>query len=227
MDSGFQYIDILVLLFIVVMLAMRLKSVLGTKPEGDVVIEDKKVVELFQKISKEVDKIQKEDIIEKKPAKISSKDSNDKDKVLDYLEAKLPSFTKNLFINNAKTAFEVIVKSFANGDIKTLKTLLEPKIYKGFSDNIKTRQEDGLTTISDFIGFEEVEIVEANIDKKNNLASITVKFVTEQVNLIKNKDDEYVEGDPNYIQTITDIWTFTKSINNPNPVWLLGKTKRA
>ncbi len=227
MDNGFQYIDILILVFIVAMLVQRLKSVLGTRPDEKVVLEDKKVVELFKHINKEIEKMP---MVEKEKKVVNIKieeNLDDKDKVIVYLEEKLPFFSKKGFIDNAKNAFEIIVKSFANGDVKTLKTLLEPKIYKSFSDFIKKREEDGLTTVSDFIGFEEVEIVEASLDKKKNLASITVRFTSEQVNLVKDKDGEYVEGDPNYIQTITDIWTFTKSMNNSNPAWLLGRTKRA
>ena len=76
-----------------------------------------------------------------------------------------------------------------------------------------------------YIGFDQAEITAAKISK-NDIAKITVKFVSEQVNLLKNKDDEIIEGDENFIQNITDVWTFERCLTSTNPNWLLVSTKK-
>ena len=76
------------------------------------------------------------------------------------------------------------------------------------------------------ISFDSAEITNAKITK-NDLVKITVKFISEQVNLLKNKDGEIIEGDEQYIQNITDVWTFERSITSASPNWLLTSTKKS
>jgi predicted lipid-binding transport protein (Tim44 family) len=64
-------------------------------------------------------------------------------------------------------------------------------------------------------------------DINKNEANITVKFISEQVNLLKNSKGEVIEGDPNFIETVTDVWTFTKNLKNFDPTWALSSTKNA
>ena len=67
------------------------------------------------------------------------------------------------------------------------------------------------------------ENAEINSD---GMAKIVVKFVTEQINLLKNSAGEIVEGDENFVQKITDVWTFEKDINSASKIWLLVSTKK-
>lgn len=69
-----------------------------------------------------------------------------------------------------------------------------------------------------------MEITNAKISK-SDVAKITVRFVSEQVNILKNKDGEVIEGDENFIQNITDSWTFERALTSTNPNWLLVSTK--
>ena len=71
---------------------------------------------------------------------------------------------------------------------------------------------------------ENITIEKANI--KDGIANIVVKFVSEQINLLKNAAGEIIEGDENFVQKITDVWTFEKDINSPSKVWLLVSTKK-
>ena len=90
---------------------------------------------------------------------------------------------------------------------------------------INQRKAEGITSETDLIGFNEAEITSAKISS-NDIAKITVKFVSEQVNILKNKDDEVIEGDENFIQNITDVWTFERSLTSTSPNWLLVSTKK-
>jgi predicted lipid-binding transport protein (Tim44 family) len=77
----------------------------------------------------------------------------------------------------------------------------------------------------DLIGFVETEVESVNF-VENNKVNLVVKFVSEQVNLLKNADGDIIEGDENYIQQISDVWTFEKSLDANVNNWMLCSTKK-
>ena len=73
-----------------------------------------------------------------------------------------------------------------------------------------------------------VSIKSANIqeiDVKSNIADIVVKFVSEQVNLLKNEKGKILKGNDEYIESHTNYWTFSKDLKSSNPNWKLVVTK--
>ena len=160
----------------------------------------------------------KEEIVEKTS---DSAELSEPEKTL----AQIPGFEKEHFLNGAKRAFEIIVTAFAKGDIQTLEMLVSKNLYKKFQEILAAREAEGITSENDFIGFDEAEIISASISK-NNVAKIVVKFISEQVNILKNRVGEVIEGDENFIQNITDVWTFEKNLTSASPNWLLVSTKK-
>ena len=138
---------------------------------------------------------------------------------------KIPNFNKNIFVRGAQKAFEMILTSFSKGDAKTLSTLVNKELLKKFESVISDRKEKGIIAETDLISFVQTEVESVNFvnDEKVN---IVVKFVSEQVNMLKNADGEVIEGDENYVQTISDVWTFEKSLNPKSNNWLLCSTKK-
>ena len=73
-----------------------------------------------------------------------------------------------------------------------------------------------------------VSIKSADIEKinvKSSIADIVVKFVSEQVNLLKNEKGKVLKGNDEYIENHTDYWTFSKDLKSNNPNWKLVVTK--
>jgi hypothetical protein len=66
------------------------------------------------------------------------------------------------------------------------------------------------------------EIIDARMQGRD--AFVTVKFVSEQVNATRDADGAVVEGDPNKVETITDLWTFTRNTRARDPNWFLAET---
>lgn len=214
-----QLIEVIILLTIIALIFYRLKSVLGTRPENSISSEE--ATKMFDLILKEAEKHHGK--AESVPlADITpEEDLTDTEKTL----RKIPNFSKDNFLGGAKKAFEMILNAFSKGDIKTLETLAHKNLVKKFQDIIEQRKNDGITSETDLIGFNEAEILEADITK-NNVAKITVKFISEQINILRDAKNKIIEGDENYIQTITDKWTFERSITSTNPNWLLVSTKK-
>ncbi len=214
-----QYIDIIILLLVVVFILQRLKSVLGTRPEGESTkLSKESAAKIFDIIMKEAEKHKNQ---EQNKAEIKDVNLTETQKTL----AQIPNFEENNFLSGAKKAFEIILTAFSKADLETLEMLVNKTIYNKFKDIIEKRKEEGITAELDFIGFDKAEIVDAKINK-NNIAKITVEFISQQVNLLKDKEEKIIEGDDQYIQTITDKWTFEKAITSTNPNWILVSTKK-
>lgn len=221
-----HFIDIIILLVLIVVIYSRLKDVLGTKPEvKKTEISEQTAAKIFDIIVKEAEK----NIAEENPQTINKGEiiPNDVDNMseLDKTLSKIPNFDREKFISNSKRAFEMILASFSEGDTESLKELLSPALYKKFVSVIESRKKDGVIAETELIGFEKAEIEDAQI-ARGSIAKIIVKFVSEQVNILKNSKDEVIEGDANFIQNITDIWTFEKNMNSTSPKWLLASTKK-
>ena len=220
-----QYFDILVLLVVVAIIFYRLRSVLGVRSvdNNNRKLAEENAAKLFDLLMKEAEQKQLNMITQKEltTTDLDEKELNETDKVL----LNIPNFDKNRFLSGAKKAFEVIVEAFAKGDVSTLELLVNKNLLKKFQDVLEQRRFEGIVAETDFIGFNDAEIVEAKINS-NNVAKIIVKFVSEQVNLLKNKQGDVIEGDDRFIQCITDIWTFERTLTSSNPNWLLVSTKK-
>lgn len=132
-------------------------------------------------------------------------------------------FDPRQFISGARSAFEMIVAAFAEGDVKSLRPLLANDVYDDFAGAIKTREENNETLETTLIGITSAEIIEAEMQQKT--AFVTVKFVSEQVNVTKDSEGRIVEGDPNHVAKVTDIWTFARNTRSRDPNWALVATR--
>lgn len=133
------------------------------------------------------------------------------------------SFTPNGFVEGAKVAFEMIVEGFAKGDRKALRPLLNDSVFDHFSAAIKTREDAKQTHETTLVGIKSAEIIEAQMDGRT--AFVTVKFVSEQVNVTRDKDGNVVEGDPAHVADITDVWSFARNTRSRDPNWTLIETR--
>ena len=144
---------------------------------------------------------------------------------LDKTLMEIPNFNKAKFLKSAENAFRIITEAFNKGDAETLEMLVNKKLFKKFQQVIEERKQNNLSAETDFIGFDKVEITKAKISA-DKVAEITVEFVSEQVNILRDAQGTVIEGDENYIQNITDVWTFERAISSTSPNWLLISTKK-
>jgi predicted lipid-binding transport protein (Tim44 family) len=135
-----------------------------------------------------------------------------------------PTFSPKLFLEGAKQAYEMIVTAFATGDRKTLKNLLEKDVYDGFEKAIIDREGAGRKIDFTFVGLPNIEIAEAELDKRD--ARIAIKFTAEVVQATRDKDGAIVDGDAEKVQTIADEWTFARSPKSRDPNWRLVATNQ-
>jgi predicted lipid-binding transport protein (Tim44 family) len=133
------------------------------------------------------------------------------------------SFLPEEFVEGSRSAFEMIVTSFANGDRDTLRPLLSDEVYENFAGAIEARETNEEIMEMTLVGIRETDILEANMDGR--VAFVTVKLVTEQIEVVRDKAGEPVSGDPGKVSTVTDIWTFARNARSRNPNWTLVATE--
>ena len=136
-----------------------------------------------------------------------------------------PSFDPKQFLVGAKTAYEMIVTSFAEGNTKALKNLLSNDVYEGFVSEIKRRQDRHEAVDSSFIGINKADVIDAEL--RSRTAHVTVKFVSQLITAIRNKSGEIIEGDPKQVREVTDNWTFAREVSSRDPNWKLVATQTA
>lgn len=138
-----------------------------------------------------------------------------------------PAFDPDSFIRGAKQAYEMIVTAFAEGNRKLLKDLLSRDVYDGFTRAITEREGRGEQIDQSFVGIDKADILESEV--KSGIASITVRFVSQLISATRDKAGAIINGDPQRIKEVTDIWTFSRDVSSAkaraNPNWRLIATQ--
>ncbi len=222
MGEGFQFLDIVLFAMVAAFLVLRLRSVLGRRTGHEQPRHDP--------LSTRSQESQSEGNVVELPNRRDDAETDAEIDPNDPLSAGLTririadnSFDPAGFADGARAAFEMIVQAFAEGDKETLRNLLADEVYEGFDEAIDTRTEAENTLDTTIIGIKSAEIVEADMDGQD--AMVTVKFVSEQVNVTLDSQDRIIEGDPNQVTEITDIWTFSRNTASRDPNWKLVETR--
>ena len=134
-----------------------------------------------------------------------------------------PSFEPIGFAAGARAAFTTIVEAFAKGDTQPLRQLLDPQTFTSFEAAIRGRNERNEKAETTLIGFEASDIAAAEM--QGSFAQVTVRFVTEQINVTRNAEGQVADGNPNEVQKVIDLWTFRRDTKSSDPNWALVKTE--
>ena len=113
--------------------------------------------------------------------------------------------------------------AYAEGDKKTLKSLLSREVYEGFVSAIKDRESRSETIKSTFVGIDKADIVQAEM--KGSDAHITLRIVSELITATYDKDGEVIDGDPDSVGEVNDVWTFARDTGSRDPNWKLIATE--
>jgi predicted lipid-binding transport protein (Tim44 family) len=132
-------------------------------------------------------------------------------------------FDARHFLAGAKTAYEMIVTAFAEGDRRTLKNLLAKDVFDGFASAIAERENRGETMESRFVAVDKADITGAEL--KGRSAQVTIRFVSQLISATRDRKGEVVEGSPDRVTDVTDIWTFAREVGARDPNWKLLATE--
>jgi predicted lipid-binding transport protein (Tim44 family) len=193
MNDNFSYIDIILLAIVAGIIILRLRNVLGKGAEDS------------------VSRVKKSTIVDAKfeEAPLSRVNENTNSR----------EFKEEVFLKGAQAAYEIIINAFASADKKTLKDLTSPEIYKSFITVLDERKNKKYINQFTFIGMKKAKI--ENLDKKNSFYTVKTRFVSEIISCIKDENNNIIEGSSDEIQTVNDVWSFSRDLNSDDPTWLL------
>jgi predicted lipid-binding transport protein (Tim44 family) len=142
---------------------------------------------------------------------------------LDGIVATDPGFNAREFREGAKSAYEMIVTAFAQGDKRMLKDLLSKEVYDGFVGAITDREKRGDRIETTFVSIDKADLTEAQV--RGKVAQVTVHFVTKLITATYDKAGTVIDGAPDKVVDVTDVWTFSRDLNVRDPNWKLIATE--
>lgn len=142
---------------------------------------------------------------------------------LDEIRGADPKFDPVDFVGGARVAFDMIVGAFAQGDAKALRPLLSDQVFANFAGAIEDRSRNQQKHETTLVGILSADIVGAAL--KGDEAQVTVKFVSQQINVTKDQEGRIIDGDPSEVANITDVWTFARPVKSRDPNWVLTATE--
>ncbi len=228
MSGGYQFLDIILFALVAAFLILRLRSVLGRRNGHEGPTRDP--FENASRREKADEKVVRLPDRSDKPTELGPEAMDDGplpegtplEVGLTQIRVADPSFNINEFQSGSRIAFEMILTAFAAGDTDTLKSLLSPEVCGNFSQSIRERESAGETMETTLVGVKSTDVVEAYMAGRT--AHVTIKFITQQINVIRGTDGEIVDGDISEMIDVTDFWTFARDTRNSDPNWMLVAT---
>ena len=197
MSSQFGFIDIILLAMFAGFIILRLRNILGRKTG----FQGKPMSRYFPKGMEVLKDIENNEAIR---------------------EGNVDEEAKKQFLKGADVAYEQIITSFAKGDKKSLRSLLGKGLFNDFSEVIDDRKKREIKYETTFIGLKSSKVLE--FKKIENVYKVTVNFVSEIITCVKDKNNKIIEGNPDVIKTVNDVWKFSKNMWSQYPTWYLVET---
>jgi predicted lipid-binding transport protein (Tim44 family) len=142
---------------------------------------------------------------------------------LDAIAREDKSFEARHFLTGARGAYEMIVTAYAGGDRRQLRNLLSREVYDGFESAIREREQRGQTVETRFVSIDAADI--AHAEMRGRSAQVTVKFVSQLVSVTRDRSGAVIDGNPDKVTDVTDVWTFARDVTSRDPNWKLVATE--
>jgi predicted lipid-binding transport protein (Tim44 family) len=212
-----QYFDVILFAMVAAFLVLRLRSVLGRRTGNE------RRRELFVRRARPAAE-NRPTLVEPDPGAVApaAPPADAVAEGLNQIRRADPSFDPSHFLEGARTAFEMIVGAFANGDKEALRPLLSDEVLQQFVSAIDERAAAKETLETRVLRLDNPDIVEAELLGRN--AQVTVKLTSQQINVTRAMDGSIVDGDPDHPTEKTDYWTFARDPRSADPNWVLVAT---
>lgn len=231
-----QYLDIIVFAVIAVVLLLRLRSVLGTRNDGE---QEGPPLKLRTEAD---DAAQSSGMAEpahlaahgqktmqtpnperwaQLPPNFQLVETATVHNNLSQFLAVDPTFKPWDFLEKAKKAFSMIISAFAGGNRNTLEFLVAPELQSSFNALIDARETARETYHAEVHAIKQAQITGAELN--GTTASVTVDISAEQSITHKDSEGRIINENDGHRRITKDRWVFEKDLKDPAPTWLLAK----
>ena len=212
MQFSLPFIDIIIFAVIAVFLIYRLKNILGQKTGFDP-SEDE--------LKNHKERTEESNVLDFAKTG-SAKNLNQLDEDLKKIKNIDKDFSVEEFISGAKIFFEMVVKAFVSGDLNKIKDYIKTSLLDDFQLAVNEREKDNETLIINIKKVVNIIIKDVTINKNN--VAIRVLFETDQIKVLKDKNNVIIDGNPRKIIKVKDLWSFERNIASQNKNWTLIET---
>lgn len=218
MNDGFQFFDIILFAMVAVFLVLRLRGVLGRRTGTE---------QRRDPFRREPEQQKAPNGAQEAPGRVIELPRRGDaapagDAGLAQISIADRSFSAEGFLAGARAAFEMIVTAFSGGDKDKLKGLLSDEVFDNFARVIDGRATRGETLETKLVAIRSAAITGAEM--RGQTAFVTVTFVSEQINVTRDKEGRIVDGEPGRAEDVTDVWTFARNTRSRDPNWALVET---
>ena len=218
--SEFPYGDIIVLAAVAAFILLRYRNMLGEQRGRDV--KDTKPKPAVEEVERIIQLPSKPELkLAASPDYFDKYEAPLRD-TLKSFQKHDPDFNPEDFLEGAKSAFEMLIAAYRTADRETLKMLLSKELYAEFDKALSAEESDGKRTQGTLVSLSKAEITSATL--KGAQASVSVQFVSDQIQVVRDKDNVIIEGDPRHEVEIDDHWVFTRDLRSNNPNWTIIET---
>ncbi len=144
---------------------------------------------------------------------------------LDAIAAADPAFAIKPFVDGAKSAYEMIVTAFAEGNREVLRNLLSPEVFESFAAALAEREKRGEKVTTTFVSIDKVMIDDAGLNGRT--AEIKIHFTAQMITATRDQAGTVIDGSPDKVVQIDDVWTFARNTGSRDPNWKLAATETA
>ena len=100
-------------------------------------------------------------------------------------------------------------------------------LYELFKILAKQRARRGAidfeTVETRFVAIDKSDIIGAEL--RGRTAHVTVRFVSQLISVTRDKAGNVIEGNPEKVTDVTDVWTFARDLSSRDPNWKLVATE--
>ena len=127
---------------------------------------------------------------------------------LEAIASAEPDFDPEDFLRGARSAYEMVVNAFADGDRDALRTLVDDDVYEIYDAAITDRQATGQEPLR-LLRVKSARLAEASLGD-DGYARVGVSFESEL-------------SDGENLRKAKEIWTFKRRTGVDDPNWLLDE----
>ena len=142
---------------------------------------------------------------------------------LDAILSEDKAFDAKSFIIGARAAYETIVTAYAEGDRRNLKNLLSREVFDGFDAAIRERETKGERVETRFVSIDKSDLTGAEM--RGRTAQVTIRFVSQLISSTRDRNGAVIDGNPEKVTEVTDVWTFARDVTSRDPNWKLVATE--
>jgi predicted lipid-binding transport protein (Tim44 family) len=121
-------------------------------------------------------------------------------------------------LQTARDIFATVVGAYASGTIGSMAGLIAPALLLHFQQAINTRVAAGQTAQTRVARIKEAEVTAARAEPTQ--AFITVKFVSDQENVLRDAGGTILGGQEGRLEEVTDVWIFARDTKAPDTKWM-------